>query len=145
MTRALLFSLVLGVAACAASPSDDTASSQTEFALGMDLSCNAAEAQVCPAGGCQGQAPETNQLPISLFVPARGGEGRFCIATGCEDAEIEPTLTRALGWTARVTTNDRTSMAADLEISRDMTSFRLRDHSADGISTWEGTCQAAGS
>lgn len=93
-------------------------------------------------GGEQG---ETTEIPISLSVPNGGGAGRFCMATGCEDARFEPTLTRALGWTATMTTNDRTSMRADLEIARDMSSFTLRDRSGEGVSIWTGECSPAGS
>jgi hypothetical protein len=67
------------------------------------------------------------------------------MATGCEDARFEPTLTRALGWTAVMITDDRSSMRADLEIARDLRTFRLRHSEDDGVSTWTGECSPAGS
>lgn len=82
---------------------------------------------------------------ISLRVPDRGGAGRFCIATGCEAAQFEPQLTRALGWSAIMRTNDRTSYNANLEIARDLRTFTLRQASSSGTSTWTGECSPAGS
>ena len=67
------------------------------------------------------------------------------MATGCEDANYEPTLTRALGWTATLTTNDRSHMTADLEIARALRTFTLRHSDSEGVSTWSGECSAAGS
>jgi len=147
MKRALLFALLVGLAACAATPTDtESADPDLAFALGRDLSCNAGEAVMCPAGGCpDGDAGQSMMLPISLYVPDRGGQGRFCIATGCEDAWYEPTLTRAPGWTARMRTNERTGFDAELEIARDLSTFRLRQADSDGVSTWAGSCSAAGS
>jgi hypothetical protein len=78
-------------------------------------------------------------------VPDRGGAGRFCIATGCENAQFEPTLTRALGWTATMRTDDRTNYSASLEIARDLRTFTLRQRDSDGVSTWTGECSPAGS
>ena len=138
MQRALLFAAVLGLAACAAcaaSPSEPDP--DLAFALGHDLNCNASE-QRSPNG-------ESSTLYISLSVPDRGGAGRFCIATGCEDAAFEPTLTRALGWTAVMRTNDRTNYNASLEISRDLQTFTLAEDDSSGGGVWTGTCSAAGS
>jgi len=147
MWRALLLSAAVGLAACAASPvADSGPDPDLAFALGADLSCNAGELRQCPAGGCPGGlGGEVVQIPISLHVPDRGGVGRFCMATGCEDARFEPTLTRALGWTAQMITNDRSSMRADLEIARDLRTFTLRHGDSDGMSTWAGECSPAGS
>jgi hypothetical protein len=135
MQRALLFAAVLGLAACAASPTQP--GSQLAFGLGHDLNCNASE-QRAPNG-------EVSTLYISLSVPDGGGIGRFCIATGCEDATFEPTLTRALAWTAIMRTDDRTNYAANLEISRDLQTFTLGEGNSAGGSVWTGTCSAAGS
>jgi hypothetical protein len=148
MLRALILTAALGLAACAASPAADAGASnpQLAFALGHDLSCNASDMRQCPVGGCAaGQAGEQMELNISLHVPDRGGQGRFCIATGCEDARFEPTLTRAPGWTATMHTDDRTNYAADLEISRDLRTFTLRQTDERSIDTWTGECSAAGS
>lgn len=148
MKHALLFALALalGLAACSTPATEEPPAGAAPPPLTTDMSCNASAAIHCPLGGCeQGQPVEPNRTPISLFVPAQGGAGNFCIATGCEDAEIEPTLTRALGWTARVTTNDRTAMQAELEIARDERTFRLRWPQDDGVMTWDGECQPAGS
>ncbi len=147
MSRTLLIAAVMGLAACAASPAADNGPDPNlAFALGSDLSCNAADMRRCPAGGCaegdEGEAMTTN---ISLHVPDRGGAGRFCIATGCEDAQFEPKLTRALGWTATMRTDDRTNYAADLEIARDLRTFTLRNASSSSILTWTGECSPAGS
>jgi hypothetical protein len=49
-----------------------------------------------------------------------------------------------MGWTAIVHTTDRTNKDAELTIRRDGT-FTLRDAGEDGVSTWTGVCQAAGS
>lgn len=146
MLRALLFCAALGLAACAASPAEEGVDPDLAFGLGTDLSCNASEVRQCPAGGCSaGQQGEAMSLPISLDVPNRGGAGRFCIATGCEDAQFEPRLTRALGWTATMRTDDRTTYAADLEIARDLRTFTLRQSDANRVSTWVGQCSPAGS
>jgi hypothetical protein len=144
MIRALFIATALGLTACAASTPTE-APSEPDFALAADMSCNADHARVCHVDGCApGQAGEEWQAPISLHVPRNGGAGRFCLATGCEDAQIEPTLTRALGWTAIVRTHDRTNKNADLTIARDG-AFTLRDAGEDGVSTWTGVCQVAGS
>ncbi len=140
MKHALFAALAFGLAACAA-PSTEAPSAW----LGIDLSCNASEAQRCPAGGCSGQEDETWAAPISLLAPGSGGVGRFCLATGCENARVTPTQTRALGWTARVDTNDRTEMSMELEITRDRSAFRLRHADGGTLTTWSGSCQAAGS
>jgi hypothetical protein len=147
MLRALILTAAIGLAACAASPAaDDGPDPDLAFALGADLSCNSGDLRQCPAGGCvAGQEGEPMTLHISLHVPDRGGQGRFCIATGCEDAQFEPTLTRALGWTAIMRTSDRTGYAADLEIARDLRTFTLRQADSGGISTWTGECSPAGS
>lgn len=144
MLKPLLLGAALALAACAASPADP--SGGLAFALGVDLSCNASEALQCPPGGCNAQnAGEPWAAPISLHVPDRGGAGRFCIATGCENAQFEPTLTRALGWTATMRTDDRTNYSASLEIARDLRTFTLRQRDSDGVSTWTGECSPAGS
>jgi hypothetical protein len=148
MLRALILSAAIGLAACAASPAADSGAPDPDlaFALGTDLSCNAGDMRQCPVGGCApGQEGEHMELNISLHVPDRGGQGRFCIATGCEDAQFEPKLTRALGWTATMRTSDRTNYAADLEIARDLRTFTLRQTDSSSIDTWTGECSAAGS
>lgn len=146
MLRVLLLTAVIGLAACAASPASESPDPDLAFALGTDLSCNASDMRQCPAGGCAaGQQGEAMTMPISLHVPDRGGQGRFCIATGCEDAQFEPTLTRALGWTAAMRTNDRTGYNANLEIARDLRTFTLRQRDSGGVSTWSGECSPAGS
>jgi hypothetical protein len=148
MFRALILTAALGLAACAASPAADSgADPELAFALGSELSCNASELRQCPAGGCTAASPgETSTLYISLSVPDRGGQGRFCIATGCEDAQYEPTLTRALGWTATMRTNDRTNYTANLEIARDLRTFTLSQAGENGgTDSWAGECSPAGS
>jgi hypothetical protein len=148
MLRILLLTAALGLAACAASPAGESGAADPElaFALGADLSCNASQMRQCPVGGCAaGQQGEQMEQNISLHVPDRGGEGRFCVATGCEDAQFEPKLTRALGWTATMRTNDRTNYAADLEIARDLRTFTLRQADSSSIDTWTGECSPAGS
>jgi hypothetical protein len=134
------------LAACAASPVDQPPDPDLAFALGSDLSCNAADMRRCPAGGCaEGEEGEAMQTHISVHVPDGGGEGRFCIATGCEDAQFEPRLTRALGWSAIMRTDDRTNYNAELEISRDLRTFTLRNAGSASILTWTGECSPAGS
>jgi hypothetical protein len=128
-----LFIVAAAVLAACSSPSANTPDPNLAFALGHDLNCNASE-QRAPDG-------EVSTLYISLSVPDRGGAGQFCIMTGCEAATFEPTLTRALGWTAIMRTNDRTEYNANLEISRDLQTFTL----SEGSGVWSGTCNAAGS
>lgn len=145
MLRALALGAALALAGCAAIPAEN-GQSETAFALGHDLACDASEMQRCPAGGCTAAAPgEAMTLHIALAVPHRGGAGRFCIATGCEDANFRPTSTRAPGWTAIMSTNDRTQYNAELEITRDLRGFTLRQGDSEGVSTWRGECNAAGS
>lgn len=145
MFRALFITAFIGLAACAASPSEEPGPDPAlAFALGADLSCNSRQMRKCPPGGCApGEAGEAMEIPISVRVPERGGVGRFCIATGCEEAHFTPTLTRAPGWTARMATNDRTSHNSYLEISRDLRTFTLSNADSDGIDTWTGECRPA--
>lgn len=147
MLRVLILTAAVGLAACAASPAADSgADPNLAFALGSDLSCNAEDMRMCPAGGCAaGQQGEAMMTHISLHVPDRGGQGRFCIATGCENAQFEPKVTRALGWSATMRTDDRTNYNADLEIARDLRTFTLRQAGSEGVSTWTGECSPAGS
>lgn len=148
MLRTFILTAALGLAACAASPAADSGAPDPDlaFALGSDLSCNASDVRQCPVEGCAaGQEGEAMTLHISLHVPDRGGQGRFCIATGCEDAQFEPKLTRALGWTATMRTDDRTNYAADLEVARDLRSFTLRQADSSSVDTWTGECSPAGS
>jgi len=135
MKHAILAAALGALAACA-SPAADAPDPDLAFALGHDLSCNASE-RIEPSG-------EVSTLYISLSVPDRGGAGEFCIMTGCEAAAFEPTLTRALGWTAIMRTNDRTEYNANLEISRDLRAFTLSE-GVEGGGVWTGTCNAAGS
>ena len=130
---------VLLLSACAAPAATDGHGMPAP--LGVDVVCNADELVHRRANG----AVERMSLPISLSVPGRGTAGELCMATGCEAARVEPTLTRALGWTARVITDDRSSMNAELEISRDRSSFTLRRADSDGVEEWSGFCNAAGS
>jgi len=144
MLRALLLALAAGLVACAAFPPTEPAPAPS-FALSTDLNCNATDMIRCPVGGCAaGEAGEPMQTPISIHVPRAGGAGSFCIATGCEDAVIEPTQARSPGWTAIVRTNDRTNKNAELTIARDLT-FTLRDAGRLSIVTWAGVCDASGS
>jgi hypothetical protein len=138
--RHLIFALgALSLASCASPTATDAQG--VAAPLGVDTSCNADEMiQRGPNG-----AETRMQLPISVSIPASGTAGEFCMATGCEPARIEPTLTRALGWTARVITNERSSMNAEIEISRDRSSFRLRRASSESSDEWSGACNAAGS
>jgi len=128
-----LFAGLAALAACA-SPAVDP---DLAFALGQDVNCNASDFRA--ASG------EVSTLYISLNIPDRGGAGEFCIATGCEPATYEPTLTRAPGWTAIMRTSERTNHNADLEIARDLRTFTLRTAYSGGSDTWTGECSPAGS
>lgn len=125
--------VALGLAACASA----LPPSPANFDLGHDLACDASE--------MRSDRGELVALPISILAPTGGGTGRFCMATGCEAAQFEPTTDGASGWTATMRTNDRTSYTATLEISRDLRLFTLRQVDSDGAYTWSGTCSAAGS
>lgn len=119
--------------ACA-SPAPEAPAQASSASLGHDINCNASE-QRAPNG-------EVSTLYISLSIPDRGGVGEFCIATGCEAATYDLALTRSLSWTGRMRTQNRTNYDANLQISRDLSTFTLTDH---GSGVWTGTCNAAGS
>jgi hypothetical protein len=134
MKHRLFVAVALVLAGCVSLQPSESAGG---FTLGHDLACDASEMR--PDQG------EPVALPISILAPTGGGTGRFCMATGCETAQFEPTSGRASGWTAIMRTNDRTNYNADLEIARDLRSFTLRQVDSDGASTWTGACSAAGS
>lgn len=134
MKHRLFVAVALVLAACASPPTSEPAG---DFTLGHDLACDASEMR--PDQG------ELVALPISILAPTGGGTGRFCMATGCEAAQFEPAPGRGTGWSAIMRTDDRTNYTANLEISRDLRSFTLRQVDAGGASTWTGTCSAAGS
>jgi hypothetical protein len=139
MIRTVFLALVsaLALAGCAASDSSSSSSGAQANSLGLPLACDAAGAQICPNGGCTISNPgEEWQVPISLSIPAFAEIGRFCIATGCEDARYTARATRALGWSQPV---------GELIISQDRQSFRLVQPSPEGSTTWDGFCRAAGS
>lgn len=143
MLRFILLASVLGLAACVAPESSGPIVEMP--ALSATLACNAGNVRTCPAGGCTAANPgEQSTLYVSLEVPARGGAGRFCIATGCEDATYTPRVSNApFAWTMR--TNDRTNYTADLQISGDQRSFTLSEGAPGVTNTWTGTCSPAGS
>jgi hypothetical protein len=137
----------LVLAGCAGPDGSSSRSEPEAATLGLPLACDAASAQICPQGGCTISNPgEDWQVPISLSVPAFAQVGRFCIATGCEDARYTARATRALGWTASVATGEGWSQpVGELIISQDRQSFRLVQPSPEGSTTWDGFCRAAGS
>ena len=134
MKQLLAIAALATLAACA-SPAP-TPTSSGGLAIGHDLSCNASEV-------VRDDSPPMT-IYISLEVPNNGGEGNFCIATGCEDAVFEPARS-ASGFAATMRTNDRTNWSANLEIDRNLRSFTLRQTDTEGVSVWRGTCNAAGS
>lgn len=143
MKRALVLAAALVLSACA------SGAEQSEEAgawISHTLSCNAAEARVCQGEGC---SPSRNDeiwaAPISVVVPALNQTGRFCIATGCENAQVTPTSNTRQAYRASVTTSDRTEMQAALEIDRDLRAFRLRWPADGAVREWAGACEAAGS
>ena len=121
------------LSACA-SPQPQPSQPSAGLRIGHDLSCNASE-QRAPNG-------EVSTLYISLTIPDRGDVGEFCIATGCEAATYDLAQTQSLSWTGRMRTQDRTDYDANLQISRDLSTFTLTD---GGSGVWTGTCNAAGS
>lgn len=133
MKHVLLIAALVALAACA-SPAPSPATGG--LAIGHDLSCNASEV-------VRNDSPPMT-IYISLEVPNNGGEGNFCIATGCEDAVFEPARS-ASGFAATMRTNDRTNWNATLEIDRNLRAFTLRQTDSEGVSLWRGTCNAAGS
>jgi hypothetical protein len=133
MKQLLAIAALATLAACASPAPTPTAGG---LAIGHDLSCNASEV-------VRGDSPPMT-IYISLEVPNNGGEGNFCIATGCEDAVFEPARS-ASGFAATMRTNDRTNWSANLEIDRNLRSFTLRQTDSEGVSLWRGTCNAAGS
>ena len=143
MKRAFVLAAALVLSACA------SGAEQSEEAgawISHSLSCNAAEAHVCEGEGCTpARDDEIWAAPISVVVPALNQSGRFCIATGCEDAEVVPAAATRQAFHARVRTNDRTQMDAALEIARDLRSFRLSWPEDGAVRAWAGACEAAGS
>jgi hypothetical protein len=137
MKHVLFAALAFAALTACASPAAETAETAQPSALAHDLNCNASE-QRAPNG-------EVSTLYIALSVPKRGGVGEFCIATGCEAATFDLAQTRSLSWTGTMRTRDRTDYNANLEISRDLSTFTLSEGSSDGRSVWTGTCNAAGS
>lgn len=133
MKHTVLIAALAALSACA-SPAPSPAAGG--LAIGHDLSCNASEV-------VRNDSPPMT-IYISLEVPNNGGEGNFCIATGCEDAVFEPARS-ASGYAATMRTNDRTNWSANLEIDRNLRSFTLRQTDSEGVSLWRGTCNAAGS
>ncbi|MEQ1817933.1 MAG: hypothetical protein ABL871_04925 [Terricaulis sp.] len=143
--RTLILIAAAGLAACAAPDSPNVAPSAQVSALSADLNCNAGDVRQCPAGGCTAAQPgEASTLYISLSVPARGGAGQFCIATGCENATFEPRPSQT-GFAATMRTNDRTEYTSALQIDRDQRTFTLTEANDGGTSVWTGECSAAGS
>ncbi|ANP47639.1 hypothetical protein [Candidatus Viadribacter manganicus] len=142
MFRSLIVIAALGLAACAAPAANPVVHVPAPSA---DLACNAGDVRQCPAGGCTGENPgEQSTLYISLEVPARGGAGRFCIATGCEDATFTARPTNS-GFGYIMRTNDRTEYAAALDIAPDERTFTLSQANDGAPSTWTGQCSVAGS
>ncbi|MBX9746046.1 MAG: hypothetical protein K2X34_04040 [Hyphomonadaceae bacterium] len=135
MKHALLLAALTALAACA-SPAPPTPRSGG-LSIGHDLSCDASEV-------VRDNAPPMT-IYITLEVPNNGGDGNFCIATGCETAVFEPTSSSSGGYAAIMRTNDRTNWSANLEIAQNLRSFTLRQTDSEGTSTWTGTCNAAGS
>ena len=82
MKHLLAAAALVSLVACA-SPAETVG----PVSLGHDITCNASE-QRAPNG-------EVSTLYISLSIPARGGVGEFCIATGCEAATYDLALTRS--------------------------------------------------
>lgn len=142
MFRTLILAAALSLTACAAPAANPVVQIP---ALSADLNCNAGDVRQCPAGGCTASQPgEQSTLYISLNVPARGGAGGFCIATGCEDATFTPEPSNT-GFAATMRTNDRTNYAAQLRIAQDQRTFSLTEANDGGTSTWTGECSVAGS
>lgn len=133
MKHLLAIAALAALTACA-SPEAETPAPVSSASLGRDLTCNASE-QREPNG-------EVSTLYISLTIPDRGGVGEFCIATGCEAATFDLARAPSLAWTGRMRTQDRTDYDANLQISRDLSTFTLTD---GGSAVWTGTCNAAGS
>lgn len=142
MLRSLILTAALGLAACADPGADPIVYVPAQSA---DLACNAGDVVQCPAGGCTSESPgERSTLYISLDVPAHSSAGRFCIATGCEDATFTPRpSSMGFGYTMR--TNDRTAYTSTLDIALDQRTFTLSEPNDGGISTWTGECSVAGS
>ncbi len=145
MVRALILAAAFVVAGCAAPAAPATGPVVHLPVPSAALSCNAGDVRTCPAGGCTATNPgEQSTLYISLSVPARGGPGQFCIATGCEHATFTPrAVNSGFSWTMR--TNDRTEYVADLEIAHDERSFTLSEGNSEYANTWTGTCSPSGS
>jgi len=142
MLRLIVLASTLALAACAA-PASPTIVEVP--ALSAELSCNSGDVRTCPAGGCTAANPgEQSILYISAAVPPRGGVGRFCIATGCEDATFTPRPTNG-GFAFTMRTNDRTNYTAELEISSDERSFTLSEGQSEFANSWTGACSPAGS
>lgn len=141
MHRRLILACAALVAACATEHPEGAS-----WLGGVALSCHADAARVCTGSGCApGPDAEVWNAPISLSVPAINMTGRFCLATGCENAQIEPTRSPAPGYNARVSTDDRTQMRSDLTIAEDLSTFTLRWTDEGQTRVWSGVCSPAGS
>ena len=134
MKQLLTLAALATLAACA-SPAPEPAPS-AGLAIGHDLSCDAGDLV---------RDGEPSTIYISLLIPNNGGNGNFCIATGCENAEFIPAASASGGYAATMLTNDRTNYNAQIEIARNLRSFTLRQSDSNGTQTWTGTCNAAGS
>ena len=113
--------------------------------LGVALNCTADTAMTCPRAGCRAPGPQSPSR-LALIVPARGEVGRYCISGTCEDARFLPTLTRALGWTAQVSTGPGLARPlGEVEIGSERSTFVLRQPRAQAMYVWGGYCTPAGS
>lgn len=142
MLRSLF--LALALAGCASAAHEQASAPE---ALNYPLACDAASARVCPLGGCTSANPgEETQIPISLSIPVHSDIGRFCIATGCEDARYAQKASASPAWTADVATGPGFfHPVGELQVSRDRQSFTLVQPASDGATIWAGFCRAAGS
>jgi len=135
MKHLALLVVLVALTACA-SPAPPTPRSGG-LSIGHDLSCNASQV-------VRGNSPPMT-IYISVEVPNNGGSGNFCISTTCERAEFVPAAGSSGGYAATMRTNDRTNWNADLQIDQNLRAFTLRQTDSEGVSTWTGTCNAAGS
>jgi hypothetical protein len=154
MFRALV--LMLFLAACSSQPqtplfgADDEAPRRVAETApaAVPLSCNADTSRFCPPSGCTPNSPgQQRPEAIAITTPPSGlNVGQFCSGPDCRNAYFRNLRDRDGELSAEIWTGEGWSRPEGaFELSASRSSFRLSKPASDGILTWRGVCQAAGS